>query len=113
MSKPGSSDRFNPDDYVEVQRPTADNPSGLPPLDPGLEASLKRGLAESAAGDVHDLGDFTQYAVAEIQGQPSAWKSLPGAVRFAVWLWTVATIASLAAGLVGGVIFGLLLGGGQ
>lgn len=27
-----------------------------------LRASLLRGLADSAAGRVHDLGDFTQYA---------------------------------------------------
>lgn len=104
MSKPGSSDRFNPDDYVEVQRPTADNPSGLDP-NPWLQA-MEEGRVKALTSEV-------QYGVHEIQGQPTAWRSLPGAVRFAVWLWTVATIASLAAGLVGGVIFGLLLGTGQ
>jgi len=30
--------------------------------DPDLLASVKRGLAQAAAGDVHDLGDFEQYA---------------------------------------------------
>lgn len=82
-------------------------------LDPGLEASLKRGLAQSAAGDVHDRGSFAQYAEHEIMAAPTAWQSLPGAVRFAIWLWTIATIAGIAGALVGGVVFGLLLGAGQ
>lgn len=30
--------------------------------DPQLKASIERGLKQSAAGDVHDLGDFEQYA---------------------------------------------------
>ncbi len=30
--------------------------------DPDLLASVKRGLEQAAAGDLHDLGDFEQYA---------------------------------------------------
>lgn len=30
--------------------------------DPELLASVKRGLDQAAAGDLHDLGDFEQYA---------------------------------------------------
>jgi hypothetical protein len=28
---------------------------------PDILAAVERGLAESAAGDTHDLGDFSQY----------------------------------------------------
>lgn len=35
--------------------------------DPDLLASVKRGLAQAAAGDIHDLGDFEQYADDDLQ----------------------------------------------
>jgi hypothetical protein len=35
---------------------------------------------------------------------PTAWQSLPSAVRFAVWVWTVCMIASV----VGAAIFAVL-----
>ena len=34
--------------------------------DPELLASVKRGLEQAAAGDLHDLGDFEQYADDEV-----------------------------------------------
>jgi hypothetical protein len=35
---------------------------------------------------------------------PTAWQSLPGAVRLAVWLWAV----SMIMGAVGGILFALV-----
>lgn len=34
-----------------------------------IDASLEKGLEQSASGDTVDLGDFTQYAEDEIEGE--------------------------------------------
>lgn len=41
---------------------------------------------------------------------PTAWQSLPGAVRFAVWLWAISVIVGFVAGFV--VLAAFLLGAG-
>jgi hypothetical protein len=35
---------------------------------------------------------------------PSAWKSIPEAVRFAVWVWAISVIL----GIVGAILFGVV-----
>jgi hypothetical protein len=41
-----------------------------------------------------------QYLSPELVAGPSGWKSIPGAVRFAVWLWAIATIIGFVVGAV-------------
>jgi len=41
----------------------------------------------------------------DLLGPVTAWQSLPGAVRVAVWLWTVATIVGCVVGVVVGFAF--------
>jgi hypothetical protein len=41
---------------------------------------------------------------------PSGWRSIPGTVRFAVWLWAIVTIVGFVAGCISLAV--LLIGGG-
>lgn len=53
-------------------------------------------------------GTQRQTPIAALMAQPTAWQSLPAVVRFAVWVWAIATIAGVAVGwLVAVVVFGL------
>lgn len=45
-----------------------------------------------------------------IEAQPTAWKSLPGAVRFVVWLYTILAIIGFVIGAVSLLV--MLIGGG-
>lgn len=45
----------------------------------------------------------------EIIDTPTAWKSAPGVVRLAVWLWALVTVLGFAIGLVWSVIWVILL----
>lgn len=44
--------------------------------------------------------------------QPTAWQSLPGAVRFVIWLWTISVLVSFALAVLGAVVtlFAMVLG---
>lgn len=48
--------------------------------------------------------------VHEFIPQPTAWQSVPGAVRFAVWLWAISVIVGFVVAVVMAVAF--LLGAG-
>lgn len=41
----------------------------------------------------------------ELIGQATGWQSIPGAVRFAVWLWAISTIIGCVVGVVVGFAF--------
>lgn len=41
----------------------------------------------------------------EVIPAPTAWKSVPGAVRVAVWVWAISILLSLAMAVVLGVLF--------
>lgn len=43
----------------------------------------------------------------ELMASPSGWESLPGFIRFAVWLWALATVIGGVVGVVAGA--GMLL----
>lgn len=46
--------------------------------------------------------------------QPTAWKSVPGLVRFAVWLWALGVVISVILGLIAfvlAVVLGVSLSG--
>lgn len=46
--------------------------------------------------------------------QPTAWKSVPGLVRFAVWLWAIGVVIGVILGLVAfvlAVVLGMSLPG--
>lgn len=46
--------------------------------------------------------------------EPSAWRSVPGFVRFAVWLWAIGVVVSVILGvlaLVVGAVLGVSLPG--
>ena len=47
------------------------------------------------------------YMEHEFIPQITAWQSVPGAVRFAVWLWAVTMIVGFVVGVVVGVAFAL------
>lgn len=66
---------------------------GLPPRDPGFLPSRQEQLLEVIA-------DRTDLVGAELISTPTAWKSVPGAVRFAVWLWAIAVIIGFVVGAV-------------
>lgn len=53
-------------------------------------------------GQVAFLDEPGQTYNAELIAGPSGWRTVPGAVRLAIWLWAVATILSFAAGIVVG-----------
>ena len=44
-----------------------------------------------------------------IEAQPTAWQSVPGFVRVAVWLWALVTVLGFAAGLVFSAIWVIAL----
>lgn len=46
----------------------------------------------------------------EIAAQPTAWQSFPGPVRFAGWLWAIATIVGFVSAVFWAVV--LIIGGG-
>lgn len=50
-----------------------------------------------------------EYLSPELMAGPTGWKSIPGAVRFAVWLWAIATIIGFAMGAIS--LLALLFGG--
>lgn len=41
--------------------------------------------------------------------QPTAWKSVPGLVRFAVWLWALGVVITVILGLLA-FVFAVVLG---
>jgi len=41
----------------------------------------------------------------------SAWKSMPGVVRLAVWIWALTVVLSVIVGILGGLVFLLALAG--
>lgn len=43
------------------------------------------------------------YMEHEYVPQPTAWQSVPGAIRFAVWLWAIAMIVGFAVAVTAGV----------
>lgn len=49
-------------------------------------------------------------ALHEFVPQPTAWKSFPGPIRFAGWLWAIATIVGFASAVFWAVV--LIVGGG-
>lgn len=56
------------------------------------------------------MSNYEQYE----RYQPTAWKSVPGFVRFAVWLWAIGVVLGLILGilvLVGTAVLGFTLPG--
>ncbi len=49
---------------------------------------------------------------AELTGSASAWKSVPGFVRVAVWIWSLATVLSVIFSVLVGLLFVLGAVGG-
>lgn len=41
--------------------------------------------------------------------EPTAWKSVPGFVRFAVWIWAIGVVIGLVVGVLA-LVFAVLLG---
>lgn len=41
----------------------------------------------------------------EFVPQPTAWESIPGAVRFAVWVWAISVIIGVVVGVAVGAAF--------
>ena len=52
----------------------------------------------------------TQRPVAVVNMPQSAWQSLPSAVRFAIWLWTISVIVGFVGAIIMGVLFALGMG---
>lgn len=56
------------------------------------------------------MSNYEQYE----RYQPTAWRSVPGFVRFAVWLWAIGVVLGLILGilvLVGTAVLGFTLPG--
>lgn len=46
-----------------------------------------------------------------VEAQPTAWESIPGLVRIAVWVWAILLLLSVVLGILLGVLFGVLISG--
>ena len=53
---------------------------------------------------------YRKYRAKLVTPDLTAWQSIPGTVRFAVWLWAIVTIVGFVAGCISLAV--LLIGGG-
>jgi hypothetical protein len=59
-------------------------------------------------GEVLPKAEFVPLTT--LEAGPSGWHTIPGTVRFAVWLWAIVTIVGFVAGCISLAV--LLIGGG-
>lgn len=119
------NDRIDPVEQAKAQTPPyVPTRAGLP-LNPKWQQAREDALSEPAPGTSPWSGrtDLTEAeqkyladrfkdatlaqpgytiepALHEFVPTPTAWKSMPGTVRFAVWLWTITVIVGFTAGVI-------------